>query len=88
MDESMTLKDQMEEEASRPVILIDKFNVNPEQVDKFLDVWKRDTTEFKKQPAFISMPLHRGIGKSSFFIIYTGWEPVRDFKNAVDKILG
>ena len=64
------MKEQMEKEVSGPVILINKFNVNPEQVNQFLDAWKQDSTEFKQQPGLFSTQLHRGIGKSGVFIIY------------------
>ena len=74
MGETLTMKDQMEDEVSGPVILINKFNVDPEQVDQFLDAWKQDATEFKQQPGFISTQLHRGIGKSGVFINYAVWE--------------
>ena len=35
MDEKVTFPEQMEEDIG-PVILINKFNVNPEDVDRFL----------------------------------------------------
>ena len=34
-DEKVILKDQMEEEVSGPLILMNKFNVEPEQVENF-----------------------------------------------------
>ena len=40
MDEKVTLKDQMEDEVSGPVILISKFNVKPKDVDHFLKIWE------------------------------------------------
>ena len=42
MDETVTMKDQMEEEVSGPVILINKFNVEPEKIDQFLKGWQED----------------------------------------------
>ena len=33
MDETVTMNDQMEEEVSGPVILINKFNVEPEKIE-------------------------------------------------------
>ena len=70
MDEKETLIDQMEDEASGPVILINKSNVDHKQVDQFLKAWKEDATKFKKQPGLVSTQLHKGIGKSSVFIKY------------------
>ena len=49
MDEKVTLAKQLEENVS-PVILINKFNVKPEEADQFLDVWADDAAYFKNQP--------------------------------------
>ena len=41
MDESVTLKDQMaEDNETGPVILINKFNVKPNDVQQFLKAWE------------------------------------------------
>src|SRR5919108_5345619 len=50
MDEKVTFSEQMEEKNVGPVILINKFNVKPEEVDHFLNAWKADATYFKQQP--------------------------------------
>ena len=64
MDEKVTLSAQMEEENVGPVILINKFNVKPEDVNQLLKAWAADATYFKQQPGFISAQLHRGRGGS------------------------
>lgn len=38
MDESISLEKQLEEEVS-PVILINKFNLDPQDVNQFLRAW-------------------------------------------------
>ena len=88
MDEKVTLKDQMQEEVSGPVILINKFNVVPEQIEQFLKAWTEDATNFKEQPGFISTQLHKGVGKSTVFINYAIWESMKHYKNAVNKVIG
>ena len=88
MDESSTLKDQMESQVAGPVILINKFNVKSDEVEQFLKVWEEDATQFKNQAGFISAQLHKGIGKSTVFVNYAVWESLKHFKNAVDKVLG
>src|ERR671911_882965 len=82
MDEMVTLSAQMEQNIS-PVILIDKFNVKPEDVDQLLRAWAADAAYFKQQPGFISTQLHRGIGGSCVFINYAVWESTELFKKAV-----
>jgi heme-degrading monooxygenase HmoA len=82
MDEKITLSDQMEEKNVGPVILINKFNVKPEEVDQFLRAWAADAAYFKSQPGFISAQLHRGIAGSSVFVNYAVWESTEIYKRA------
>ncbi len=81
MDEKVTIAQQMEEKTS-PVILINKFNVKPEDVDQLLKAWSADASYFKQQPGFISTQLHRGIGRSCVFINYAVWESTQLFRQA------
>ena len=84
MDELVTLSAQMEQNIS-PVILINKFNVKPEDVDQLLKAWAADAAYFKQQPGFISTQLHRGIGGSCVFINYAVWESTQQFKEAFNR---
>jgi quinol monooxygenase YgiN len=87
MDGRVKFKDQIEEKIDGSVILINKFNVEPDKVEQFLNDWAEDATNFKQQPGFISTQLHKGIGKSSVFINYAVWESIEHYKEAVNKIL-
>jgi heme-degrading monooxygenase HmoA len=84
MDESVTLKSQLEEDVGS-VILLNKFTVKPEDVDQFLKVFAATTEIFKQQPGFISAQLHRGIGGSSTFFNYVVWESAEHFKRAFNR---
>jgi len=88
MDENVTLKDQMENQVAGPVVLINKFNVDSDEVEQFLKAWKEDAIKFKDQSGFISAQLHKGIGKSTVFVNYAVWESLKHFKNAVDNVIG
>lgn len=79
MDEQVTLFQQMDETVS-PVILINKFNVKPEEVEPLLQAWAGDAAWMKLQPGYISTQLHRGIGGSCVFINYAVWESVEHFR--------
>jgi quinol monooxygenase YgiN len=87
MDKKIKFKDQIEEKIGGSVILINKFNVEPDKIKQFLSDWAEDATNFKQQPRFISTQLHEGIGKSSVFINYAVWESIDRYKEAVNKIL-
>jgi quinol monooxygenase YgiN len=88
MDERVKFQEQIEEkEINGQVILINKFNVQPDKVEQFLKDLGKDATNFKKQPGFISAQLHKGIGKSSVFINYAVWESLDHYKDAINKML-
>ena len=69
MDEKVILDEQLGENIS-PVILINKFNVKPEEADQFLKAWADDATYFKSQPGFISAQFHQGIENDDLFVNY------------------
>ena len=73
MDERITLEKQLDEDAG-PIVVMNKFNVGPDEIDEFLKVFAKTTETFKQQPGFISAQLHRGIAGSSTFVNYIVWE--------------
>jgi quinol monooxygenase YgiN len=85
MDERITLEKQLDEDMG-PIVFMNKFSVNPNDVDEFLKRWAAFAAEFKKQPGFISAQLHRGIAGSGIFINYNVWESVSHLKNAVNNV--
>lgn len=76
----------MEEDVG-PVILINKFSVDPQEFDQFLKGWAIEAEKFKAQPGFISTQLHKGIGESGTFINYAVWESAAQFKAAVNVVM-
>jgi quinol monooxygenase YgiN len=85
-DEQLTFSKQIDGDDSGPVILINKFTVNPEDINKFLKAWTNDAEYFKRQPGFISAQLHRGIGGSGVFVNYAVWESGAQLKKALNNI--
>ena len=82
MDEKVTLNTQLEGDVGGAVILLNKFTVQPEDVDEFLKVFQATTKVMKQQPGFISAQLHRGIADSSTFFNYAIFESAEHFKRA------
>jgi hypothetical protein len=79
MDEKeVTLSEQLEENVS-PVILINKFNVKPEEVDHLLRAWAYDAAYFKSQ-------LYRGIGGSGILVNYAIGESTVHLKKALNNV--
>jgi hypothetical protein len=60
MDELVSFYKQIEEDTG-PIVFMNKFSANPDDVDEFLKRWAADAAVFKKQPGFISAQLHRGL---------------------------
>jgi len=81
MDTHVTLADQLQD-THGPVILINKFQMDPADVEQFLAAWADDAVFFKRQPGFISTQLHRGIAGSGVFVNYAVWESPDHFRRA------
>lgn len=85
VDEQVTISKQLEENIG-PIIFINKFSVNHEDVDRFLKRWAANESLFKQQQGFISAQLHRGIAGSGTFINYAVWESATHLKKAVGNV--
>jgi quinol monooxygenase YgiN len=81
-DEQVKFLEQMNEDVG-PIIMINKFNVVPEQADEFLKAFAATAEFMKKQPGFISVQLHRGIAGSYTFINMEVWESADHFKRTI-----
>jgi quinol monooxygenase YgiN len=86
MDKRVGIFEQMDENVG-PVILINKFSVDPDEFGQFIKGWATEAEKFKEQPGFISTQLHKGIGKSGTFVNYAVWESAAQFKEAVRKVI-
>jgi heme-degrading monooxygenase HmoA len=84
MDDYVKFLSQLEQDVG-PIVFVNKFTVNPEEIDEFLKAWEADATYFKSQPGLISAQLHKGIGGSGTFINYAVWESVAQLKKAVNN---
>jgi heme-degrading monooxygenase HmoA len=83
LDNRVTFKQQLEENVG-PVVLMSTFLVAPDQVDTFLDGFKRQFTIMRNQPGLISAQLHRGIAGSGLFMNYIVWESVDAFRRGFE----
>lgn len=85
MDERVVFAEQMNEDDTGPVILINNFNVGPDEVDEFLKAFAATDRVLKRQPGYISAQLHRGIAGSCVFLNYEVWESAKQFNQAVSN---
>jgi heme-degrading monooxygenase HmoA len=73
MDEQVTYMQQLQEDAG-PIVLVNVFNVAPEDAEQLLEAWADDAAFMKQQPGFVSTQLHRGTAGSSTFVNVAEWE--------------
>jgi heme-degrading monooxygenase HmoA len=83
LDDRVTFKQQLEHNIG-PVVLMSTFLVPPDQVDNFLEGFKKQFAIMRRQPGLISAQLHRGIAGSSLFMNYIVWESVDAFKRGYE----
>ena len=83
MDRHVTLAQQIENAGDGPVILVNKFDVAPDDISQFLNSWADDASYFKRQPGYISAQLHRGVAGSGVFLNVAVWESVEHFRRAL-----
>jgi heme-degrading monooxygenase HmoA len=74
LDPNVTYPEQLQDAVSGPVVLINQFNVDPEEAENLLEAWADDAAFMKEQPGFISTQLHRGTAGSSVFVNVAVWE--------------
>jgi heme-degrading monooxygenase HmoA len=84
MDERIPIEKQLDEDVG-PIVAMNMLNVDPQEVNEFMQVFAKTTETFKQQPGFISAQLHRGIGGSTTFVNYVIWESAAHFKQAFNR---
>jgi len=68
--------------SAAPVVLINLFTVEAQEIPALLKAWESDANWMKQQPGFISTQLHRAIGESCVFLNCAIWQSVDDFRRA------
>lgn len=81
LDEKFPIQAQLGEEQS-PVVLVNLFDVAPEDEAALIVAWETDANWMKQQPGYISTQLHRAVGASHCFLNYAVWESVAHFRAA------
>ena len=84
MDDHVTYLQQLKED-NGPVVLINQFNVAPEDAARFIEAWADDAAFMKQQPGFISTQLHQGTAGSSTFVNVAVWESPQAFQAAISR---
>ena len=76
MDDRVTYLQQLQQDDGQ-VVLINQFNVPPEDTGRFIEAWADDAAFMQRQPGCISAQLHQGTAGSTTFINVAVWESAR-----------
>lgn len=81
LDSAVPIEQQLQSTAT-PVILVNLFTVAEGDIPALMAAWEQDAHWMKRQPGFLSTPLHRAIGGSCLFMNDAVWETVDHFRAA------
>ena len=81
LGQALPITEQINADAS-PVVLVNVFQVDEDDIPKLLKAWEADANWMKQQPGYISTQLHQGVGGSTAFMNYAIWNSIEDFRNA------
>ena len=79
LDPTFALQEQYADTTGKTTILVNLFDVDPEDQHDFKAAWREDAEFFKAQPGYISAQLHQGIGESRMFLNYAVFENTAAF---------
>ena len=85
LDRHVTYLEQLQGHGDGPVVLINKFTVPPDQLERAIEVWAHDAAFMQRQPGFTSTQLHRGAAGSSTLINLAVWQSAAALRNAFIK---
>lgn len=79
LDPTFALEQQFADTSDEPTILVNLFDVDPEDREDFIAAWKQDVEFFCAQPGCLSAQLHQGIEGSRMFLNYAVFESTAAF---------
>ena len=82
MDDHVTYRQQLEDDHAGPIVLINKFTVPADQLERAIKVWSEDASFMQRQPGFTSAQLHRGTAGSTTLVNVAVWESAAALRNA------
>ncbi len=79
LDPTCSLEEQFSDASKQTTILINLFDVDPNDEEAFKIAWAKDAAFFKRQTGYISAQLHQGIEGSRMFLNYAVFENTAAF---------
>lgn len=81
-DPAFSIQQQLAENETGSVVLVNVFTLDPTDEAAFLDAWGKDAIYMKARPGFISTQLHRAVGESPTYFNHAVWESLEMFRAA------
>ncbi len=78
-----TFLDQLKTEAAGPIVLINLFDVAPEDAADFHARWTAAADVLRRKPGFVNTTLHRAVGASRLWLNRAEWQSLQDFRAAM-----
>ena len=85
LDPTCPLQQQYADPTGRATILVNLFDVDPADQDRFRAAWRADAKFFKAQPGYVSAQLHQGLEGSRLFLNYAVFENTAAFAATNDQ---
>ena len=82
LDPNFTIQQQMAEDETGPLVLVNIFAFDAADEAAFLKAWSDDAAYMKARPGFISAQLHRAVGDSPIYFNHAVWESLDAFRAA------
>ena len=82
LDPNFTIQQQMAEDETGPLVLVNIFAVDAADEAAFIKAWSDDAAYMKARPGFISAQLHRAVGDSPTYFNHAVWESLDAFRAA------
>lgn len=79
---NVTFFSQLDSVGTGPVVMLNVFTVDTQDITAMFETWQRDSTVMKRQPGFVSAQLHQGVDGSGVFANYAVWESASHLKAA------
>lgn len=72
---------------ARPITLINVFDIDADDVDHFLEEWRKRAQDMGRQPGFRSLRLHRALDPDSRFQVVNvaEWDSVEALQAAMEQ---
>lgn len=82
LDDHVSYVEQLQEDDASEVVLVNIFQVLPDEIDAFIQAWTDDAEYMQRQPGYGRTQLHRAVGANPTFVNVATWESAGHLREA------